>query len=80
MILFISNDVVTVLQFSLENFGRNGFDTVAGDNISVLLHLVLSVSVKLAKVQQLPTKTPIHIFEGFMLCSVIKFKDTLIYC
>ena len=40
-----------------------------------MLHIVLEFIVLLAKVLQIPTKTPIHIFEGFTLYSVRKFKD-----
>ena len=44
----------------------------------MVLHCVLTVIVKLDKVRQIHTKTPIHIFEGFTLFSVRKFKEPLI--
>ena len=37
-ILFMSNDVVTVLQFSLEDFGKNGLAEKALYNIAVVVH------------------------------------------
>ena len=48
---------------------------VAGDNAAVVVHWVLEVIVRLAKVRKIPTKKPIHIFEGFKFCSAIKFKE-----
>ena len=36
-ILFVSNDVISELEFSLEGFGINGLDSVAGDNVSVVV-------------------------------------------
>ena len=37
-IFFVSNDVVTVLQFSLKSLGRNGLSELDGDNVSVVVH------------------------------------------
>ena len=37
-IILMSNYVVTVLQFSLGYFGRNGLTEVAGENRSVEVH------------------------------------------
>ena len=59
-ILFMSNDVITVLQLFLGCLRRNGLAEVAVENISVVVHWILSVTLKLAKVLQLLTKTLIH--------------------
>ena len=59
-ILFMSNDVITVLQLFLGFLSRNGLAGVAVENISVVVHWILSVTLKLDKVHQLLTKTPIH--------------------
>ena len=45
MIFFVSNDFVTALQFSLEDLGRTGLDAVAGENVAVVVHCVLVVSM-----------------------------------
>ena len=37
-ILFISNDVVTILQFFLKDFGRNDLAAVARKNVAVVVH------------------------------------------
>ena len=68
IIFLVLNDVVTVFQFSLESFERNGLAVVAGENLAVLIHRVSAVNVRLAEVHWFPTKTPIHILEGFTLC------------
>ena len=64
----MSNYVVTALQLSLENFGRNGLTTVSGENVAVVIHWVLVVITTFTEVRKLTTKKPIHIFEGFTLC------------
>ena len=47
---------------------------MAGQNVSVVVHWLLEVSVRLAKVRHFPTKTHIGILYGFALYSVCKFK------
>ena len=49
---------------------------MAGENVAVMVHWILAVIARLAKVFQLPNKKPIHILKGFELCSMRKFKDT----
>ena len=44
-LFFISNDVVTMLKLYLKDLARNGFDVVSGDNVALVVHWVLIVSV-----------------------------------
>ena len=44
-ILFMSNDVVTEFQFSLEGFGRNSLDSLVGENVAVVIYCLLSVNM-----------------------------------
>ena len=75
-ILFMSNSVVTSLQLSLEYFRINGLAEVNEGNVAVVVHWILKFRMLLRKVMNLPTKTPILILEGFLLCTERNYKDT----
>ena len=45
MIFYMSNYVVTSVKIFLEGFWRTGLAVVAGDNIALVVHWVLSVIV-----------------------------------
>ena len=61
-------------------FERNGLAAVAGDNASVMVHLLLLVNVQLVEMSQLPTKTPIQILKvlGCILREIKRSRS--VYC
>ena len=71
----MTQDVVTALQDFLEDFGKNGIIMVVGENVPSIVKKILVVSIRLAEVNQLPSKAVNWVLTGFSLCSVKEFKD-----
>ena len=53
--LCMTSDVVTALNDFLEDFGKNGILMVVGDNVGIV-RKILVVSIRLAGVNELPSK------------------------
>ena len=52
----------------LGGFWKKYLDEVSGDKVTVVVLWVLTGSVKLTKLQHIPTTTTMHILVGFKLC------------
>ena len=52
----------------LGGFWKKWLDEVSGVKLTVVVHWVLIGSVKLTKLQHIPTTTTMHILGGFKLC------------